>query len=88
MIALSPRLLAIVLVQWAVQGAAADTSDCRDALGRYRSAQVEAVAATRSYAKCVTSYELHEDCAPAFAILRAAHDKFEAAVANIESGCS
>jgi hypothetical protein len=88
MIAVSPRLLAIVLVQWAVQSAAADTSDCRDALKHYRLAQVEAVAASRSYAKCLTSYELHEDCSPEFAILRVAHDKFEAAVADLERGCS
>jgi hypothetical protein len=88
MIVLSPRLLAIVLVQCAVQSAAADTSDCRAALGRYKLAQFEVVAASKSYAKCVASYELHEDCSPEFAILRVAHDKFEVAVANIESGCS
>jgi hypothetical protein len=84
----APQLLAIVLVQCLVSSAAADTADCRDALGRYRSAHVQVVRASRDYAKCVSSYDWHDDCSPEFATLRSAHDKFEAAIANVESGCS
>ena len=88
MIVNAPRLLAIVVVQWIVPSAAADTSDCRDALQRHRTAHAEVVAASKDYARCVLSNDLHEDCSPEFATLRSAHDKFEAAVANVESGCS
>jgi hypothetical protein len=82
------RLLAIVLVQFAVQSAAADTSDCRDALDRYNSAHVAVVGASKGYTRCVSSYDWHEDCSLEFATLQSAHDKFEAAVANLQSGCS
>jgi hypothetical protein len=81
-------LLAIVLVQGIVPEAAADTSDCRDALQKHRTAHAEVVSASKDYARCVLSNDLHEDCSPEFAILRSAHGKFEAAVANVESGCS
>jgi hypothetical protein len=34
------------------------------------------------------SNDWNEDCSPEFATLRAAQDKFEAAVASVQSGCS
>jgi hypothetical protein len=88
MIVNTPRLLAIALVQCVVHSSAADTSDCQAALDKHRAAHVAVVGASRDYARCVRSNDWNEDCSPEFATLRAAQDKFEAAVASVQSGCS
>ena len=82
------QLLAIALVQCVVHSSAADTSDCQAALDKHRAAHVAVVGASRDYARCVRSNDWNEDCSPEFATLRAAQDKFEAAVAGVQSGCS
>src|SRR5258707_15720268 len=64
MIVNAPRLLAIALVQCVVHSSAADTSDCRDALQKHRTAHVAVVGASRDYARCVRSNDWNEYWSP------------------------
>jgi len=68
--------------------AAADPSECREAINAYDSARSDVSDALRAYAHCIADSQGHDDCSSEFSRLHSAHDDFESAVSQYETACS
>ncbi len=62
-----------------------ERADCGHAADRYKAAVAEVIDALRSYAKCVSSSDTHDDCAAQIQALDNAHDDFADAVADAKA---
>jgi hypothetical protein len=81
-------LTACALIAASITTARAGVAECKEAIQQYNSAQSDVADALRSYARCLSGSDGHDDCSSEFSSLRSAQDDFESAVAEYESNCS
>jgi hypothetical protein len=65
----------------------AGPEECQEAVEKYRSAASDVKEALRTYARCLSDTDGHDDCSTEFTRLRSAQDDFESAVSDYESDC-
>jgi hypothetical protein len=70
-----------------ISGGRAGVAECGDAVEEYNSALSELESALRSYARCVSDSQGHDDCSLEFSTLQSAQDDFESAVSNYQTEC-
>ena len=78
---LSTGLLALALLT----APGVDKADCGNLGDRYTAAAARVIDALRSYEKCVSSGDKHDDCAAEMQALDTAHDDFADAVDDLKT---
>lgn len=68
--------------------AAADPSDCQDAITQYNSSISDISAAVRRYTNCLSASNGHDDCSSEFRRLKSAQSDFEDAVSKYGLECN
>lgn len=78
---------ALSLVLTFASNANGDPDACREAIGRYKSAQGDIVDALKTYANCIAESRGQDDCSAEFSQLKIAQDDLESAVWDYRADC-